>query len=542
MPKPQLPIKLLLVEDNPGDVLLLRSTLETLGPGRYHVVNATSLNGAVTALAGGRFDAILLDLSLPDSRGLATIQHVQGLSLGVPIVVLTGANDETMALEAVRHGAEDYLVKGAADGRSITRAVRYALDRSQARAALAHSEQRYRSLSDHNPDAVVTLDVDGRFTEVNPAAERLSGYSAKELVGMAFVELCPPDQLEKMRGEFRTTLKRGQHDVETAILRRDGRRVDLVLSGGPTVVDGQVVGAFVIARDVTAHKQAEAALHRLNDTLEQRVAERTAEAEQRATQLRAMAIEQSETKRRERRQLARLLHDHVQQLLAAAKWKAAELKTRRGPKAHAPAAEIETLLDQAIAAVRSLTIELFPPILYSGGLADALAWLAEQFREKHGLEVHAVAAAEAEPASEDLRFLLFEAVRELLFNVTKHAGAKSATVTLTRQGAELTVTVEDHGVGCDPTRLTAKGAGFGLFSIQERLDFIGGHCDIDSKPGRGTKVCLRAPLAATIPRPAGAAAKAPAAAATPAPARPGPRAAAVHAKRTSPHTPSIEPF
>ncbi len=134
--------------------------------------------------------------------------------------------------------------------------------------------------------------------------------------------------------------------------------------------------------------------------------------------------------------------------------------------------------------------------LTDAGLVAALEWLARWMREKHGLTTAVDAAEDAEPSSEDVRALLFEAVRELLFNVVKHAHIDEATVLVERTPAnEITVTVEDTGAGFDPSAAQARrgGAGFGLFSIRERFGLIGGSIEIDTAPGRGTRVILKVP-------------------------------------------------
>jgi signal transduction histidine kinase len=247
-------------------------------------------------------------------------------------------------------------------------------------------------------------------------------------------------------------------------------------------------------------KESEEQLQAVNETLERRVTERTRLAEQRAEQLRALASELTVTEQRERRRLAQVLHDHLQQFLVAAKLKAAMLRRRvEDAKKRETLGQLDELLDQAIDASRSLTVELSPPLLHDAGLAAALEWLARQMRKQHGLCVEVVADAEAEPRTDELRFLIFQAVRELLFNVVKHARAGAARVEMSRAADRgIRVTVSDAGVGFDAPELERagrSGGGFGLFSIGERLRLSGGRLEIDAAPGRGTRVSIFAPLA-----------------------------------------------
>lgn len=241
-------------------------------------------------------------------------------------------------------------------------------------------------------------------------------------------------------------------------------------------------------------RESEQELREINETLEQRVAERTLVAEQRARQLRALASELSLTEQRERRRLAKTLHDHLQQLLVAAKLKVGILAKRAADQEQRDRlGRVGQLLDESIDVSRSLTVELSPPVLYDAGLGAALEWLARRMQEKHGCAVAVHMEAGAEPATEDLRVFLFDAVRELLFNVVKHAGTLKADVRVAPAPDEtLRVTVEDEGVGLahDALKRDTQNPGFGLFSIGERLELLGGRMEIDSAVDRGTRVIL----------------------------------------------------
>ena len=159
--------------------------------------------------------------------------------------------------------------------------------------------------------------------------------------------------------------------------------------------------------------------------------------------------------------------------------------------------QIDGLLDDSIQASRSLTVELSPPVLYDAGLEAGLEWLARHMRDKHSLFVEVEADAQLGPVAEDTRVLLFNAVRELLFNVVKHAGVLRACVQLDSCGEDhVRIVVSDTGTGFDPAKVHADAAdpgGFGLFSIRERLDLLGGQFSVESSPGAGTRVEIRVP-------------------------------------------------
>ncbi|MHB8901145.1 MAG: MASE3 domain-containing protein [Thermoguttaceae bacterium] len=244
-------------------------------------------------------------------------------------------------------------------------------------------------------------------------------------------------------------------------------------------------------------RETEQRLREMNETLEQRVAERTLVAEQRAGQLRALASELTLTEQRERRRLAQVLHDHLQQLLVAAKLKTGILKKRLADQDQRDRLQrVDELLDESISVSRSLTVELSPPVLYDAGFLAAVDWLARQMKDKHGFTVHIEAETDIEPATEDLRIFLFDAVRELLFNVVKHGGTSEAALqVLSANDDDLQIVVQDRGVGMAPqgNESPVRESGFGLFSIRERLELAGGRLEIDSSVNQGTRIVLTVP-------------------------------------------------
>jgi PAS domain S-box-containing protein len=246
--------------------------------------------------------------------------------------------------------------------------------------------------------------------------------------------------------------------------------------------------------------RGERQLQEVASTLERRVAERTAEAQGRARQLQRLAAELTQAEQRERQRLAEVLHDHLQQLLVGAKFNLGVLRSQIKAKEPRQAiSEVDDLLDESLAASRSLTVELSPPVLHEGTFTQVLHWLAHWMNQKHRLTVEVQADEQVNPQAEEVRVLLFQAVRELLFNTVKHAKVDRARVRMSRSNPGLVqVVVEDKGVGFDPQRkrdeqVDSHVGGFGLFSIHERLELLGGTVRIESRPGEGTRVTLTAP-------------------------------------------------
>jgi two-component system, cell cycle sensor histidine kinase and response regulator CckA len=149
------PIKILLIEDNPGDVLLLQETLSEITFVELELVHVDRLKNALKKLSSEDFDVILLDLVLPDSNGLDTFIQIQEQTPATPIVVLTGMTDETLAISAMKAGAQDYLVKGQVSGSDLLlRSMRYAIERKRIEATLQQREQEFRTLAENAPDII----------------------------------------------------------------------------------------------------------------------------------------------------------------------------------------------------------------------------------------------------------------------------------------------------------------------------------------------------------------------------------------------------
>src|SRR5882724_1364468 len=239
-------------------------------------------------------------------------------------------------------------------------------------------------------------------------------------------------------------------------------------------------------------------LANLNQTLEQRVAKRTAEAVEQAQKLRLLSAELSLAEEAERRRIAEMLHEDLQQLLVAARMQLAALgRTQDAAQREPIAREIADALERAFQLTRTLSVELAPPVLYEHGLAAALEWLAAETRKNYNIEVTVEADCSANPKAADVRIFLFRAVRELLLNSAKHAGGSAVHITMQhRRPDKVRIIVADDGSGFDPNSLGDKRTGsqtVGLLNIRERVSGFGGEFHIDSGPKRGTRVTLSLP-------------------------------------------------
>ncbi|MEN6626223.1 MAG: PAS domain S-box protein [Candidatus Sumerlaeia bacterium] len=274
-------------------------------------------------------------------------------------------------------------------------------------------------------------------------------------------------------------------------------------------ITDQVTVAMIRVKVEDDLRKSQAELVELNRTLEDRIAERTsqldqlnADLERRAHQLRALAQELTETEERERRRLADILHDDLQQLLVGAKLHLGLLPSRF-PQAYGSEliAQITRMLDESISKSRGLAQELSPPLLHQQGLVATLDWLGRQMKSKYGLNVR-IAAAFNIDVPEPIKVFLFRAAQEMLFNVVKHAGVSDAAVEVEHAAGMVRLKVSDQGKGFAVEHGLPAGwgtSGFGLFSIHERANLLGGRLKIESAPGLGSHFTLEIPIEPTIP-------------------------------------------
>ncbi len=369
--------------------------------------------------------------------------------------------------------------------------------RKQTEEALRESEAKFRSVFEQSAIGMGRVSfTDARWIDVNDAFCSMLGYTREEMQATPWPDITHPEDVDLGLIPFRQMAAGDleSYSVEKRFIHKHGHYVwaSLTLS---MVRDSHGSPDYEIAiiEDITKRKKAEEALQHLTDTLEQQVVERTRLAKTRARQLQKLAMDLVEAEERERRRIANLLHDDLQQLLVGAR-----MQVQSARDAH-PAIDrlkkIEHLLTESIEKSRHLSHELTPPVLQHANLSTAVEWLANRMADQFGLHVRLETEAMQQIENAPLKVFLFRAVQELLFNTAKHAGVDSVQVVLSRNGDNLIIEVSDQGQGFIPEALSTSGKiGLGLTGLKERTRSIGGSLNIESAPGKGSRFTITVPL------------------------------------------------
>lgn len=375
-------------------------------------------------------------------------------------------------------------------------------ERKRMEDALRESEARFRAMTDAAPMLVWMSGTDRLCTYFNVQWLEFTGRALDQEVGEGWAEGVHSEDSDRCLNVYTTAFDtREPFEVEYRLRRYDGEHRWILSRGLPRFApDGAFLGFIGSCIDIHDRKQAEKALQRkrqelivLNEELEERVQART-------QQVRALASSLTLAEQGERHRIAQILHDDLQQLLYGAQIQlhiAEQTMGKTDAQVSTQLTAVSEVIDRAINVARNLTVDLSPPVLKGEGLAEALRWLASHMQEIHGLKVHIEASEHGPVKNEEMRVLLFHLVRELLFNVVKHANVDDAKVVLSRADHKIRILVEDAGIGFDAEMVSRPGTGLGLTSVQERLGLFGGNLEVITAPGKGTKAIITVPTAST---------------------------------------------
>ncbi|MBH0205183.1 MAG: PAS domain S-box protein [Nitrospira sp.] len=368
------------------------------------------------------------------------------------------------------------------------------------RAKLDDATRRLGAIVESSSDAILSVTPDGFVTTWNAGAERIFGYTATEMIGRSILTLIPAHLRRDMAWLLATV--RGAHDIHTydaVRLTKDGRCIDVSVTLSPLKdAVGQFVGVSKVIRDISERKRGETLLQQAHEALEIKVQERTAELSAANHSLRILSSRLMQVQEEERSRLARDLHDEVGQLLTALKIDLQDIQHGEVRDSRfSPLTDSLELVDRLLTQVRTLALDLRPSLLDDLGLVSALRWYANRQAARNGwtLSLSVEGMDSRIPAS--IEVTCFRVAQEALTNIAKYSHAKTIGLALRRQGEEVTLVIQDDGVGFDvilARRRAQSGESIGLLGMEERVRLAGGSLVISSAPGEGTRLELCFPL------------------------------------------------
>jgi PAS domain S-box-containing protein len=385
---------------------------------------------------------------------------------------------------------------------------------SAAEQAVKRSEQSFQLLIHSVKDyAIIMLDREGNILSWNEGAERLKGYRADEIIGKNYDIFLNPEERKtgKTAAQLQEAATAGQSEDEGWLVRKDGWAF-----WANTVItalhdeQGRVYGFAKITRDITERKEREESIRMVNEHLEGRIQERTAELVQlnealqsevrerknAEEQLRALAARQERVREDERTRLAREIHDALGQMCTALKMDIAWI-AKRLPKNQRRLSEKSDaalrLVSDLIKSLRKLSTELRPSTLDALGLVEALEWQAQQFEAHTGIRCQLFLPEKDLVLDTERSTAIFRIFQETLTNVARHAGATTIQASLVVSDTKISLMTHDNGAGFDISAVQGKGS-LGLLGMKERAHLLGGEFKITTSPGKGTTVTVHIPL------------------------------------------------
>jgi two-component system sensor histidine kinase UhpB len=464
-------MKILVIEDNEGDYFLVHEYLHEIYP-NVDIKHNTLLRDAIRSLENDSYDIILLDLSLPDSNGTDSIVDMVKLANGIPVIVLTGFGDLQFAMDSLKLGVQDYLLKDDVNPMVLRKSIGYSIERNKISSTLRASESKYRYLFDNNPDFIFIFSPSNdMILDVNETAAQILGYSKESFFKMKIWDIYEVDDQVEIDNLVKN-LTTNKASILKKIVKsksKDGNTFYTDLALHKIYYHG-FDAVLTIGTDVTE-----------NVLLEQKL------ADERRRKTREIAEAVIIAQERERREIGLELHDNVNQILAGSLMYLGLLKKELKVESDLYK-DIEKLITEAIQEIRTLSHNLIPPSLNELELGDALDHIISIAKKTTVFDIQKdLYDFKESEISNDLKLAIYRIIQEQFNNIFKHARAKHILIRLYQEADKVILSVKDDGRGFDVTTTTH---GVGLINIQTRASLFNGEMKIISSPGNGTEIIV----------------------------------------------------
>ncbi len=442
-----LPVRVLLVDDEEAAFLLLRRLLSKVSRPHFDVEWASSYNAGLKAIQRQQHDVYLVDYRLGSESGLDLLRHAITLPASAPIIILTGADDPKVDLEATHMGAADFLVKDHLDAAMLERSIRYSMQHFATLKALRKSHERFRLLFERSMDAILISDDDGKIIEGNGSACKLLGYSHDKLLKIKMSDL-----LSAKSGNIANDL-RDQPLGELSFKLPTGERRFAEFSACQFAPNLNLN----ILRDITERRDLEKEIQEISE--------------------------------KEQRRLGQDLHDGLGQSLTGISFLTKVLQQKLASQKsdeEKDAALIVKLIKQALLQAREVARGLCPTVLDTNDIQAALEQLSENLKKYFSVASHAYCDSAIKIKDNAVAVHLYRIAQEATTNAIKHGHAKKIWINLKQTQGVITLQIRDDGVGFAKVKIKVKG--MGLRVMQHRARMIGATLDVASVKKGGTTV------------------------------------------------------
>jgi two-component system sensor histidine kinase UhpB len=460
----------LVIEDIPEDAELNVRLLRNAG----YDVTYRRVETAVemeAAMSSQSWDIILSDYSMPHFSVQEALEIYHAHGIDIPFIVISGAIGEVKAVQLIKAGVHDYLLKVNMTRfiSVVERELREASNRREVinlSSSLASSEEKFRSYIDHAPDGIFVADEKGRYIEVNEAASRITGYSQGELLTMSISDLLTDEGLEQGMKNFKLLQTNGTSKEDSLFRHKDGT----IRWWSVEAVKLSATRFLGFTKDITDRKNAILEVMKAREEMQQ------------------LNRYMTDARENERARVAMEVHDELGQSLTAIKidlnWVLEHISD--SAKSFQKISRIIDMTSDTIKKVQRLSAELRPGLLDDLGLATAIEWYSGEFEQRTGIKCK-LKLEDVPEGDERINLSLFRIFQEALTNIIRHAAAKTVRISLSYTPQGISMVIEDDGIGF-PIAKIASGKSLGLIGMRERARQIDGTIEFLNNVGAGAKI------------------------------------------------------
>jgi two-component system sensor histidine kinase UhpB len=467
MPYITKPLNLLVIEDNDGDFVLFTAYLQQTNLTIHELYRATALS----RIPQGTFDIVFLDLSLPDSGGVESFTYLNQLLPEVPIVVLTGNNNEALAMECIRLGAQDYLVKDDLNEKLLEKSIHYSIERKKNLEKIRNTNRQYELISSITNDVIWSLDLDSK--EITTNREIFFGYkegATKHSIDWCIEKIHPEDR-KRVIGAIQRVLKKEATSMQEEYRVRcaDGEYCHVFTRARLLPEDKSesslLIGAMM---DITASKKLQEDLVRTQLEAQKQIAEASLLAQEKLME-----------------ELGKELHDNINQILASVKLYLETAQRDEDLREMLIAKGRENTM-YALDEIRKLSHSLMSPAFENYGLKDAVRTLVDELNLTGLFSISLLMDDWNESALDNRKkTMLYRIIQEQVNNIIKYAKATEIKIALEWCGSAVKLMIADNGIGFETS---TKSKGIGLRNIESRVSYYSGKMQLLSAPGKGTSL------------------------------------------------------